>query len=123
MLENWCLAIARYRAIANKGMQPLTGQEEAQARIAGTQQQEQLSHMLKHYPDLMRLATNPLALTIMMLLQASGRNLFQYRIELYQMVTHTLLDTWNRDSGRSMFSDEEIPVAEQLLSNFAFHLH
>jgi hypothetical protein len=104
-------------------MQPLTGQEEAEARIAGAKRQEQLMHMLRDNADLLQLAANPLALTMMVLLQASGRNLLQHRIELYQMLTRTLLDTWNRESGRRMFSGEEMPLAEQLLGNLAFRLH
>jgi len=71
----------------------------------------------------LQLAANPLALTMMVLLHASGRNLLQHRIELYQMLTRTLLDTWNRESGRRMFSGEEMPLAEQLLGNLAFRLH
>jgi hypothetical protein len=123
LLANWCFAIARYRTVASKGMQPLTGQEEAEARMAGAKRQEQLMHMLRDNADLLQLAANPLALTMMVLLQASGRNLLQHRIELYQMLTRTLLDTWNRESGRRMFSGEEMPLAEQLLGNLAFRLH
>ena len=123
LLANWFLAIARYRAVASKGMQPLTGQEEAEVRSAGAKRQEQLLHVLKDNADLMQLATNPMALTMMVLLYASGRNLLQHHIELSQMLTRTLLDTWNRESGRRMFSGEEMPLAEQLLGNLAFRLH
>lgn len=123
LLANWCLAIARYQAVASKGMQPLTGQEEAEVRSAGAKRQEQLLHMLKDNADLIQLATNPMALTMMVLLHASGRNLLQHHIELCQMLTRTLLDTWNRESGRRMFSGEEMPLAEQLLGNLAFRLH
>jgi len=89
ILANWYLAIARYRAVASKGMRSLTGQEEAEARIAGAKRQEQLLYMLRDNADLMR----------------------------------TLLDTWNRESDRRMFSGEEMPLAEQLLGNLAFRLH
>jgi len=121
-LANWCLAIARYRAMSVKGMHPLTDTQEAEARIAGAKQQEQVARMLTGNPSLMRLAINPMTLTIMVLLQTSGRNLLVHPIELYQMVTRTLLDTWNSESGRKMFLREEIPLAEQLLSNLAFRL-
>jgi len=122
-LTNWCLAIARYRAMSVKGMYPLTDIQEAEAHRAGAKQQEQVAYMLTVNPSLMCLAVNPMTLTIMVLLQASGRNLLVHPIELYQMVTRTLLDTWNWESGRKMFLSEEIPLAEQLLSNLAFRLH
>jgi hypothetical protein len=123
MLAQWCLAIEHYRAMAIKGMQSLTSSEEAEARTAGAKQQAQLSQMLKSNPSLMQLATNPMALTMMVLLQVSGRDLLQHRIELCQMLTCTLLDTWNRESGRKMFSGAEMPLAEQLLSSLAFRLY
>jgi hypothetical protein len=122
ILTNLCLTLARYWAISVKGMQPLTEAEEAGARVAGTKQQVQLLHILTSNPNLMRLAINPMTLTMMVILQASGRNLPQQRMELYQMITRTLLDTWNRESGRKMFTDEELPLAEQLLTNLAFQL-
>ncbi len=123
ILANWCIGIARYRAMSVKGMHPLTDIQEEEARIAGAKQQEQVAHMLTGNPSLMRLAVNPMTLTIMVLLQTSGRNLLVHPIELHQMVTRTLLDTWNWESGRKMFLSEEIPLAEQLLSNLAFRLH
>ena len=123
LLANWSLAIARSRAVANKGTQPLTGQEEAEVHSAGARRQKQLLQMLKEHTDLMQLATNPLAITMMVLLHASGRDLLQNHLELCQMLTRTLLDTWNRESGRRMFSGEEMPLAEQLLGNLAFRLH
>jgi hypothetical protein len=122
MLTNLCLTLARYWTISVKGMQPLTELEEAKARATGTKQQVQLLHILTSNPSLMGLAVNPMILTIMVILQASGRNLPQQRMELFQMITRTLLDTWNRESGRKMFTDEELPLAEHLLSNLAFQL-
>jgi hypothetical protein len=123
LVANWYLAIAHSQAEASKGMQTLTSQEEAEVHSAGAKQQKQLLQMLKEHTDLMQLATNPLALTMMVLLHASGRDLLQHHIELCQMLTRTLLDTWNRESGRRMFSGEEMPLAEQLLGNLAFRLH
>jgi hypothetical protein len=122
MLTILCLTLARYWAISVKGMQPLTEAEEAEARVAGTKQQAQLLHILTSNPNLRQLASNPMALTMMVILQASGRKLPLQRMELYQMITRTLLDTWNRESGHTMFTGEEVPLAEQLLSNLAYQL-
>src|SRR5258708_33997571 len=60
---------------------------------------------------------------MMAILQASGRTLPAHRLELCQMLTRTLLDTWNQESGRAMFSAGELPLAELLLSTFAYRLH
>ena len=121
MVTNWCVALARYRAMASKSMQPLTGAEDAQACTAGSQQQVTVFHTLKSCSGLMSLAVNPLALTFMTLLHMSGWNLHSQRMELYQMVVRTLLDTWNQESGHTMFSGEEMPQVERLLSMLAYH--
>jgi hypothetical protein len=122
MLTNLCLTLARYWDISIKERQPLTEAEEAGARVAGTKQQAQLLHILTNNPNLSQLASTPMTLTMMVILQASGRKLPLQRMELYQMITQTLLDTWNRESGGTMFTGEEVPLAEQLLSNLAYQL-
>jgi hypothetical protein len=43
--------------------------------------------------------------------------------KLCQMITRTFLDYWNRESGRKMFSSDEVPLAEQLLGNLAYSIH
>lgn len=122
LLINWCLALTRYQALSVKGMQSLTVEEAEEARVEGTKQQIQLSRIIRSNPSLMRLAINPMTLTMMVLLRASGRKLPLQRMELYQMITRTLLDTWNRESRRKMFTGEELLLAEQLLSNLAYQL-
>jgi len=122
IMANWYLTLARYWAISVKGGQPLTEPEEAEAKAASTKQQVQLSRIIRSNPNLRQIAMIPMALTMMVTLQASGRKLPLQRMELYQMITRTLLDTWNQESGRTMFTDEELPLAEQLLSNLAYQL-
>ncbi len=122
ILANWCLTLARYWAISSKGMHPLTEPEETEARGEGTKQQVQLSRILKSNSNLMRLAVNPMILTMMVILEASGKKLPHQRMELYQIITRTLLDSWNRESGRGMFTGDELPLAEQMLSSLAYHL-
>jgi len=121
-LNNWCLALTRYQVQSVKGMQSLTEEEVAEARAEGTRQQIQMSRLIRSNPSLMRLAINPMTLTMMLLLRASGRKLPLQRMELYQIIARTLLDTWNRESGRNMFIGEELLLAEQLLSNLAYQL-
>jgi NACHT domain len=122
ILANWYFTLARYWAISVKGGQTLTKPEEAEARAASTKQQVQLSRIIRSNPNLRQIAMNPMVLTMMVTLQASGRKLPLQRMELYQMITRTLLDTWNQESGRKMFTGEEMPLAEQLLSNLAYQL-
>jgi hypothetical protein len=122
MLTNWCRALARYHAQLVKGMQLLNEAEEVEASMEGTRQQAHLSHIIRSNQSLMRLAVNPMALAMMVILRASGSELPLQRIELYQMITRTLLDTWNRESGRKKLTKDELPLAEQLLSNLAYQL-
>jgi len=122
MLTNWCRALAHYRTQSANGMQPLTQTEAAAADMEGTKKQAQLSNIIRSNHSLMRLASNPMALAMMVILRASGRDLPLQRIELYQMITRTLLDTWNRESGRKAFTGDELLLVEQLLSNLAYQL-
>ena len=62
-------------------------------------------------------------LTILALIQKSGRRLPHRRIELYQTVTLTLLNNWNQFRGRVIFSPEECDLAEEVLGEFAYRLH
>ena len=75
---------------------------------------------LSDSPGIKRLAVNPLMLTILALIQRSGRTLPHRRIELYQMVTRTLLDNWNREKGSRVFPPEQLPLAEQMLADLAY---
>ncbi len=122
-LLNWYTAIECYLAMSARGMQDLTEEERAAAHKAGAAQRDHFMRMLQGSPGLRQLASNPLALTMMAILQASGRTLPAHQLELCQMLTRTLLDTWNQESGRAMFSTGELPLAELLLSTFAYRLH
>ena len=122
VLSKWCFALARYKAMVVKGMQPLVASEDANIRTVAAKRQEQLLHIFSSNSGLMSLSVSPATLTMMAVLQASGRDILRYRMELYEMVIRTHLDTWNRESGRKMFSERELPLAEQILSSLAYHL-
>src|SRR2546430_263621 len=62
-------------------------------------------------------------MTILALLQKSGKTLPDRRIELYDMVTRTLLANRNYETGRRYFSDSDLPLVDQVLSELAFQLH
>ncbi len=123
-LTTWCPAVERYQARSLQGMQEeLTSQQEQRAQQEGDSQRDRLLEALQQNPGIRRLAVNPLMLTILALIQKSGRRLPHRRIELYQTVTLTLLNNWNQFKGGVIFSPEEIDLAEETLSEFAYRLH
>jgi hypothetical protein len=118
-LAKWCSAIGRYSIPPTQGTQ---SPAERQRNEEALKQQQHLSALLETHPCLKNLATSPLALMLMAFMQMNGRDVFQRRFELYRAVTRTLLDTWNRESGRKMFSEEELLLVEDLLGRFAERL-
>lgn len=119
-LASCCSAIEIYKLMSLQGMQSLTEEEKAEAVIAGAHQRDYLLNMLKNNPEMKYLATNPLMLTIMTLLQLSGTNTIYERIHLYQTVIQTFLGMSN---GQSMIlSDKEFRLAERMLTNLAHRL-
>lgn len=73
------------------------------------------------------LATNPLLLTVIALIQRQGVTLPDHRVELYARMTQTLIETWSRaralDDGRVV--DEPLREAEavEVLGPLALWLH
>jgi hypothetical protein len=122
-LTKWCPTVEHYQVMCAQGMKPLTSQQESYVKKQGNIQQKQLLQAIYNNPSIKRLAVNPLMLTILALIQRSGKTLPHRRIELYQIVTRTLLDNWNKESERRVFPVEEVPLAEQLLGNLAYKLH
>jgi hypothetical protein len=120
-LTKWCPAIERHQAMAIQGMKPLTPPQESQLQTIGLVQKDDLLNIFDGSPSIKRLAVNPLMLTMLALVQRSKGNLPQRRIALYQIITRTLLATWNKESGRNYI--EEVSLAERILSDLAFQLH
>jgi NACHT domain len=120
-LTKWCPAIERHQAMTFQGMKPLTPLQEGQLQTIGLEQKDDLLNIFDDRPSIKRLAVNPLLLTMLALVQRSKGDLPQRRIALYQIVTRTLLTTWNKESGRNYI--EEISLAERILSDLAFQLH
>jgi hypothetical protein len=118
-LAKWCSAIGRLLVPSAQGTQNLVERGRDEVAI---EQQEYLHAILEAHRGLKALAVNPLALMMMVFMQMNGRDVLQHRFDLYQAVTRTLLDTWNRESGRTMFSGEELSFVEDVLSRFADRL-
>jgi hypothetical protein len=118
-LAKWCSAIGRYSIPSAQGAQYPA---ERRGNEGAIKQQQRLYALLETHPGLKNLAISPLALMLMAFMQMNGRDVLQYRFALYQAITRTLLDTWNRESGRKMFSGEELSLVEDLLGRFAERL-
>jgi hypothetical protein len=118
-LEKWCAAVGRYSIASTRAQQ---GPARSGIVEVGKRQREQLYAILKTHAALYDLAVSPLALTPMVFMQMNGRDILQHRFYLYQAVARTLLDTWNRESGRKMFSEDELSLVDDLLARFAYRL-
>jgi hypothetical protein len=118
-LAKWCSAIGRYPIPSAQGTQNPAEREGNEGAI---KQQQHLYALLQTHPGLRDIAASPLALVLMAFMQMNGRDVLQHRFDLYQAVTRTLLDTWNRESGRKMFSGEELSLAKDVLGRFADRL-
>ncbi len=120
-LTKWCPAIERHQVMTTQGMNPLTLLQESQLQKIGLEQKDNLLNIFDDRPSIKRMAVNPLMLTMLTLIQRSKGNLPQRRVALYQIVTRTLLATWNKESGRNYI--EEVSLVEHILSDLAFQLH
>ncbi len=122
-LTQWCPAIERNQITPPSKKKGLSSQQEAQIRKDSIAQRDRLLEAFQSSIGIRQLAVNPLMLTILVLLQRSEKTLPHHRIDLYQIVTRTLIDNWNQDTGRKVFLTDEIPLAEDMLGRLAFKLH
>ncbi len=116
-LKAWCPAVERHLTRES------SIDQMARAERIGMAHYQQSIETLQNNPNIKRLAVNPLMLTILALVQRQNIPLPRRRIDLYRVVTRTLLESWNRDSLHPVIPREEIQLAEIMLSNLAYHLH
>lgn len=75
-LTAWCPAVESYQARSQQGMrEELTPQQVQHVQQEGQSQHDRLLEALQQNPGIRRLAVNPLMLTILALIQKSGRRL------------------------------------------------
>lgn len=122
-LSHWCPVVERYRMQAAQSSRKLSPEQQARANKDGRIHYRRLHDALKQHPGIKKLALNSLMLTLLALLQQSGRTLPHRRVELYHIVTRTLLDNWNLQTQRRVFPPDEITLAEELLSHLAYEMH
>ena len=84
-LKTWCVAYEQFA----RGDIP-------EARRDGEQQAAQLISQLAQNAGAPWLAGNPLLLTIIALIYRQGMQLPARRVELYDIASRTLIETWNR---------------------------
>lgn len=113
-LRRWCLAVEKFHA--------QTAEPDELERRA-TLECDALLSTIDANQSVLRLAVNPLLLTILALIHRNGARLPQRRIELYQIAAKTLLQDWRlAQVGQGVRTVEEREV-EELLAPLAYYMH
>ena len=85
-----------------------------------------LADIILKREKILRLARNPLLLTILVLIHRVGKKLPQRRAEFYDLAVRTISGTWETWKNLETFKDRELPDQEiilALLENIGFKLH
>ena len=113
-VDKWTAAVE----LAARGRTPVAAQEAAQQRAA-------LLSAVDRNGGVRRLASNPLLLTILALMQRQGVSLPERRVELYRNYVDTLLKHWNlaRGLGRPPARDLDVVETLKVLAPLALWMH
>ncbi len=86
-------------------------------------QANSLSFSISRNPSVVRLATNPLLMTIIAMIHYKGKRLPNKRVELYDVSTETFLEYWVqlRMDDRSQLKDKSEII--EILAPIAFEIH
>jgi HEAT repeat protein len=85
-----------------------------------------LTEIIVKNEKILRLARNPLLLTIMVLIHRVGKRLPERRAEFYDLAVKTISGTWERWKNLETFEGKELPDQEiilALLENIGYRLH
>ncbi|MBU7047843.1 MAG: HEAT repeat domain-containing protein [Theionarchaea archaeon] len=85
-----------------------------------------LADIILKRKKILRLARNPLLLTILVLIHRVGRKLPQRRAEFYDLAVRTISGTWEAWKNLETYKNRELPDQEiilALLENIGFRLH
>lgn len=102
----------------------VSGESEA-SRDAAAAEASRLSRAVFANPGVRRLASNPLLLTILVLIHRQGMELPRRRAELYEIYLNTLVNTWARArnlDGLAIGPMDELEVVK-LLAPLAYWMH
>lgn len=87
------------------------------------EQANSLYHSISRNPSVIRLATNPLLMTIIAMIHYKGKKLPNKRVELYEISTETFLEYWVqlRMDDESRLKDKNELI--EILAPLAFEIH
>ncbi|MBI4489855.1 MAG: HEAT repeat domain-containing protein, partial [Deltaproteobacteria bacterium] len=84
-LKNWCVAYEKF----------MTG-ESQEAEKSGQKNAKALIEAIEGHPKIRDLTKNPFLLSMSAIVHRQGSMLPRYRAELYQLISKTLIQTWDR---------------------------
>ncbi len=84
---------------------------------------DQLYNSIKENQSVLKMASNPLLITIIALIYYKGNALPEKRASLYDIATSTFLENWvyQRDSKKSSNFDKDLLI--EILAPISFHIH
>ena len=84
-LKNWCVAYEKFMA-----------GESQEAEKSGQKNAKELIQAIEGHPKIQDLTKNPFLLSMSAIVHRQGSMLPRYRVELYQLISRTLIQTWDR---------------------------
>lgn len=84
---------------------------------------DELYNSIKENQSVLKMASNPLLITIIALIYYKGNSLPEKRASLYDIATSTFLENWvnQRDSKKSSNFDKDLLI--EILAPISFHIH
>lgn len=122
-LTHWYFAVEMYQMKILPNRHKLTEAQEQEAKRRGEEKRRILLETFQRSPNIKLLAENPLTLTLLALVPQNGDGLPQRRIELYEILTRTLLSTRNQKNERPSFHKNELELVDRILGKLADTLH
>lgn len=87
---------------------------------------EQLIPVIERWESIRRLAVNPLLLTILTIIHETGKRLPHRRVELYETVIKTMIESWRQaqtDHVSNLYNTLQTNDVYYLMSSLAYWLH
>lgn len=87
---------------------------------------EQLLPVIERWESIRRLATNPLLLTILSIIHETGKRLPHRRVELYETVIKTMIESWRQaqtDHVSNLYAVLQSNDVYYMMSSLAYWLH
>jgi len=117
--------LLRWFTAYEKSQDPALDDEEALKRVQPQVTEDMMPRIMKK-PSTRRMATNPLLLTILALIYENVGKLPNRRVEVYQIATKTLIESWREaQTGMPSYLQDDLDTATLfvILSQLAYWLH